>query len=372
MNPIKACDCDIDVDKTIAKVNEVLRSGWVSGSGPVCKQFEEKVANYHGMKHGISCSSGTAAIHLALAGMGITRGDEVIMSAFAPIFCSNPVFWCGARPVLVDVDSDTLCIDANKIEERITPKTKAIMAIHMYGHSCDMDAIDELADAYGLEVLEDAAEAHGAMYKNKKCGSMGDVSIFSYYSNKLTRSGCGGMVLTNDDDIVEEVWRLRSHYSGEGEWKFKHDKIGFNYRLSDVLAAIGLVDMDRLDANVQARRKNANLYLKYLHDMEGIKLPVERFGCFNTYWMYNIIFDIGVYKSLNRQEVMNHMAGLGIETRPSFFPVHWQPCYGDYFIGESYPVSEYVGLYGMNLPSGNMLTEEQIEYIVDNLKDALK
>jgi len=364
MNLIKACDLnDLKTEEVISKVNEVLRSGWISASGPMCEQFEKAFAEYVGMKHCVTCSSGTTAIHLTLAAMGIGKNDEVIMPAFAPIFCSNPILWQNAVPVLVDVDKDTLCIDVSKIEEKITPKTKAIFVIDMYGHACDYDELERIAKKYNLLLIEDACESHGAEYKGRKCGTFGDVAIFSGYANKLVRMGEAGWIVTNNGKVAEEARRLRTHYSDKGEWKFRHEKCGFNYRLSDVLAAIGLVDLKYIDEHVQARRRNAKLYTKYLCDTD-LQLPVERFGCFNTYWMFNILLP----ENIKRQEVMNKLEAKGIETRPSFFPVHWQPCYKDFFKGESYPNAEYAGLHGINLPSGNSLTESQIQCVCECLK----
>ena len=354
--------------KEMEYVMDCLRTNWISSAGKYVNEFEQRFAEYIGCKYGISTTSGTTALHLALAALKIGRGDEVIVPAFtmiAPVFA---VVYTGAKPVLVDADPETWNIDVNKIEEKITPNTKAIIPVHIYGHPCDMDPIMEIAEKYNLWVIEDAAEAHGAEYKGKKVGSFGHVSCFSFYANKIITTGEGGMIVTNDEKIAERARRLKDQaYSPER--RFLHTDIGFNYRMTNIQAAIGLAQLEHIDEFVEMRRRNAYLYNSRLKDVPGITLPPEKEWAKNVYWMYSILIEENEF-GMSRDELMERLKGRGIETRTFFIPMHEQPAFLNLglFKGERYPVAERLGKQGLYLPSSTGLKKEEIEYICDVIR----
>jgi len=354
--------------KEMEYVMDCLRTNWISSAGKYVNEFEQRFAEYIGCKYGISTTSGTTALHLALAALKIGRGDEVIVPAFtmiAPVFA---VVYTGAKPVLVDADSETWNIDVNKIEEKITPNTKAIIPVHIYGHPCDMDPIMEIAEKYNLWVIEDAAEAHGAEYKGKKVGSFGHVSCFSFYANKIITTGEGGMIVTNDEKIAERARRLKDQaYSPER--RFLHTDIGFNYRMTNIQAAIGLAQLEHIDEFVEKRRRNAYLYNSRLKDVPGITLPPEKEWAKNVYWMYSILIEDEF--GMSRDELMERLKERGIETRTFFIPMHEQPAFLNLglFKGERYPVAERLGKQGLYLPSSSGLRKEDINYICQVIKE---
>jgi len=355
--------------KEMEYVMDCLRTNWISSAGKYVNEFEQRFAEYIGCKYGISTTSGTTALHLALAALKIGRGDEVIVPAFtmiAPVFA---VVYTGAKPVLVDADPETWNIDVNKIEEKITPNTKAIIPVHIYGHPCDMDPIMEIAEKYNLWVIEDTAEAHGAEYKGKKVGSFGHVSCFSFYANKIITTGEGGMIVTNDEKIAERARRLKDQaYSPER--RFLHTDIGFNYRMTNIQAAIGLAQLEHIDEFVERRRRNAYLYNSRLKDVPGITLPPEKEWAKNVYWMYSILIEENEF-GMSRDELMERLKGRGIETRTFFIPMHEQPAFLNLglFKGERYPVAERLGKQGLYLPSSTGLKKEEIEYICDIMRE---
>jgi len=351
-------------------VTECVKSGWISSSGRFIQKFEEKFSEYCGASRGISCSSGTAALHIAIESMGIGKGDEVIIPTFTMIASCNAVIYSGAKPVLVDSELETWNMDIDKIEERINDKTKAIMAVHTYGHPVDIDKLKKISDKYGIPIIEDAAEAHGAEYKGRKTGSLGNIACFSFYANKIITSGEGGMVVTNNEKWAENARSLRSHFFGEP--RFLHKKLGYNYRMTNIQAAIGLAQLEKIDEYIAARRNNARLYNKMLMNIKGIKNPPEAKWAKNVYWMYGILvekeFGIGVPK------LREDLSKKGIDTRTFFIGMHKQPAYK----GEderfpdtsgSYPVSDYLEKNGFYLPSSSHLTKEEIGRIVDAIKN---
>jgi len=350
---------------------ECVRTGWISSKGKFVNQFEEKFAEYIGVKHAIAVSSGTAALHLALAALDIQPGDEVIMPTFTMIACANAAKYLGAKPVLVDSEISTWNIDPNKIEEKITKKTKAIMVVHIYGHPADMDPIIKIAKKYNLYVVEDAAEAHGAEYKGKKVGGIGDVGCFSFYANKIITTGEGGMVTTNDDEIAEKVRKLRDQgYNPSLRKWLVHDIVGYNYRLTNLQAAIGLAQLERIEVFINRHRENAHYYNSLLKDIPGITLPPEMPWAKNVYWMYTCLINEEI-TGVTRDEVIQMLETYGIDSRATFLPIHMQPPYKNYYSQEKYPIAEMLGKRGINLPSGNTLTKIEIEYIVDILKELL-
>jgi perosamine synthetase len=352
--------------KELEYVAECIKTNWISSKGKYIVEFEEKFSRYCGAKYGIATCNGTAALHLALASLGIKPGDEVIIPSFTMIATANAVTYTGAKPILVDSEMKTWNIDPNKIEEKITNRTKAIIVMHTYGHPVDMDPILEIAEKHGIYVIEDAAEAHGAEYKGRKVGAIGDVGCFSFYANKIITTGEGGMVVTNDEKIAE-MCRLLRDQAFEKK-RFVHRYIGFNYRMTNLQAAVGVAQMEIIDKSVETRRRNARLYNSLLETVDGIVLPPEAPWAKNVYWMYTILVENSF--GISRDELMDYLMKKGIETRPTFYPMHLQPVYKNQYCGEKYPVAEYLGKHGINLPSANTLTREQIEYIVESIISA--
>lgn len=350
-------------------VKECLDTNWISSKGYFIKEFENKFAEYIGVKYGVTTTSGTTAIHLALASLGIGKGDEVIVPTFTMVGSVFPIIYCGAKPVLVDSEPETWNIDVDKIEEKITTNTKAIMVVHIYGHPCDMQAIMEIAEDHNLYVIEDAAEAHGAEYKGRKVGSFGDVSCFSFYANKIITTGEGGMLLTDEKKIYERANMLKD-MAFTKERRFLHYEIGYNYRMTNLQAAIGLAQLERIDEFVEARRRNARLYNKLLRDVEGITLPPEKEWAKNVYWMYSILINKEKF-GMSRDELMKRLGEKRVETRPFFVPMHQQPVFRrlGLFRDEKYPVAERLSSEGLNLPSSSSLTEKDIYLIVNKIKE---
>lgn len=350
-------------------VLDCLRSNWISSIGHYVNEFEKQFAAACGTTYGVSCSNGTTALHLALLALGIGPGDEVICPDLNLIAGTNMTILAGAKPVLVDADPDTWCIDPAQIEAKITPQTKAIMAVHLYGHPCDMLPILDIARRHDLYVIEDGAEAHGAEYHGRRVGGIGDIGCFSFYGNKILTTGEGGMVVTNQGWIAERAARLRDQ-SFEPD-RFKHFDIGYNYRLSNLQAAIGLAQVERLDAKIERKREIARRYSELLGGCEGLRLPVERPNCRNVYWMYGVVIDDAF--GTPRDAVRRRLAEQGIETRAFFHPMHAQPVYergGDARypdVNGSYPVAEDLGRRGFYLPSSLGLTAEQITEVAEKL-----
>lgn len=338
----------------LENITEAVKSGWISSKGKFISEFEEKFAKYCGCNHGIATSNGTAALHLALKALGIKNGDEVIVPTLSFIATANAVTYCGAKPVFVDSDPNYWCMDPEKIEEKITMNTKAIIPVHLYGHPCDMDAIIAIAREHDLYVVEDAAEAHGAEYKGKKVGSFGDISCFSFFANKIITTGEGGMCLTDNYGLAERMKILRDHGMNPNK-KYWHDVVGFNYRMTNMQAALGVAQLGRIEKIIEIKRSNANLYNSLLQDVNSITLPPEEDWARNVYWMYSILTD----HRICRDDVMNKLSGEGIDSRPFFYPIHIMPPYRK----GCYPIAEVLSKIGISLPSSTKLKREEIEKI---------
>jgi perosamine synthetase len=347
-------------------LNECVSSNWISSQGEFVERFEEAFAAAVGCRRGVACSSGTSALHLALSALGIGEGDEVIVPAFTMIATANAVRYTGAEPVLVDAEPETWNIDASRIEDRITPRTRAIVVAHIYGHPADMDTIAEVARRHGLYLVEDAAEAPGATYLGRPVGALGDVAAFSFYANKIVSTGEGGMVTTNDPRIAEAARRLRDHAFSD-ERHFWHAYLGYNYRMSNLQAAVGLAQTERFDELVARRRANQRRYGARLAHIAGLRLPAERAGVRSVYWMYGLLVDESF--GMSRDELRLWLAGRGVETRTFFIPIHLQPIYFERFQAERFPVAESLCQQGLYLPSGPRLTDEQIEYVARQIKN---
>ena len=351
-------------------VTDCIKTNWISSMGDYVIKFEDTFSSYCDAKYGIAVCNGTVAIHLALEALGIGKGDEVIIPSFTMIATANAVMYSGAKPALVDSEMKTWNVDVNKIEEKITDKTKAIIPVHTYGHPVDMDKIMILAKRHGLFVIEDAAEAHGAEYKGKRVGGLGDIGCFSFYANKIITTGEGGMLVTNNEEIAQKSKLLRNQALIKKR-RFMHEEMGFNYRFTNVQAAIGLAQAEKADELVQDRINNAKRYNESLKDIEGIILPPQAEWAKNVYWMYSILIedDVGMDAAIVQEELMEK----GIETRPFFYPMHMQPLFkgkDERFPDTSreYPVAEELSRKGINLPSSNTLKDEEIKQVVEALK----
>lgn len=352
-------------------VSECIRTGWVSSAGRFIEAFEEGWAAYCGMKYGVAVSNGTAALQVAVACLDLRPGDQVIMPTFTIISCAQAVTYNGGVPVLMDSEPDTWCMDVSRIEARLTPRTRAIMAVHIYGHPVDMQPIWELASRHHLVVIEDAAEAHGADYRGKKCGGLGDLSCFSFYANKIITTGEGGMVLTNDAAHAATARRLRD-LCFRPERRFYHTQLGHNFRLTNMQAALGLAQMERVDELVARKRWIGQTYTQRLRDIPGLQLPVEKPWAKNVYWMYGIVVDEGT--GMDATELARRLQAGGVQTRPFFLGMHEQPVFLErgLFQGERYPVAERLARQGLYLPTGLSLTEEQIDRVCSAVSEALQ
>ncbi|GEM_PF-136307 len=351
-------------------VLDAFDTNWISHEGKYAPLFEEAFSKYCGVRHGIITTNGTNALHLALVSLGIKEGDEIIIPDFTMISSAFSVCYTGAKPVFVDADKETWNIDVDKIEEKITPKTKAIMAVHIYGHPCEMDKILEIARKHNLRVIEDAAEVHGAEYNGKKCGSIGDIACFSFYANKIITTGEGGMVITNDEELAKKC-RSYKDLCFNTDWprKYLHEDIGFNYRASNLTAAIGLAQTEKIDDYVTIRRKNHQTYYDLLKDVEGLSFQIEKTNSKNVYWMNGVVIDRAKF-GISRDELLEKLRKEKIGARPFFNGMHRQPALKKFGceVSGDYPVSDWLADNGLYLPSGSNLREEEIVEVCEVIK----
>ncbi len=341
-------------------LNECIDSGWVSSEGPFIERFENAFASKMGRKYGIAVSNGSVALDTAMIALDIKKGDEVIMPAFTIICCASAITRLGATPVLVDSEPNTWNIDVSKIEEKITPRTKAIMVVHIYGIPVDMDKVIFLAKKYNLKIIEDAAEQHGQYYKNKPVGSFGDISCFSFYPNKHITTGEGGMIATDNVELAERCRSLRN-LCFQTKRRFVHDELGFNYRLTNLQAALGLAQLEKMDEFVEKKRRIGQLYNELLSDVKNIQLNIpETKYAKSIYWVYGVVLDDDVPFDGTEAIIRLHKKGVG--ARPFFWPMHEQPVFRKMglFKNDIHPVSERIARRGFYLPSGLGLNEKQI------------
>jgi perosamine synthetase len=353
-----------------ASVMQALRSGWISGAGPQIEAFEAGWAAYCGRKHGIAVANGSVALQVAIALLDLQPGDEVILPSFTIISCAWPIVLANATPVLVDADPRTWTIDVGRIEQRITPRTRAIMPVHIYGNPVDMQPLVDLAERYGLDIVEDAAEAHGAEYRGQRIGSFGAISCFSFYANKLVTTGEGGMLLVDDDELAARARRMRNLGFQPGR-RFVHAELGFNFRLTNMQAALGVAQVERIEEIVARKRAMGKAYSQRLSQFSGLELQVEQPGSRCVYWMYGLI--VREEAGLDATELALRLGQRGIETRPFFLGMHEQPVLRErgLFAGQTYPVTERLARQGLYLPSGLGLTESQIDRICQAVREAL-
>lgn len=354
----------------IKYVTDAVSTGWISSSGSYVSKFEEAFSSYCGVKYGVAVCNGTVAIHLALAALGIGKGDEVIIPSFTMIATAFAVCYTGAIPVFVDADKDTWNIDVTKIEEKITSKTKAIIPVHIFGNPCDMTKICELAKKYELYIIEDAAEAHGAEYDGKKTGSFSDIASFSFFANKNLTTGEGGMVITDNEVYFKNCRYFKNMcFPVDAPRVYSHEDIGFNYRMSNLHAAIGLAQVEKADEYRAMRIKNAQRYMKNLSDCPGIIFQKDQPNGLNVHWMNTIVINPSEYGH-SKDELINHLKDNGIDTRLLFVSMNHQKSLKDYGCDCSgnYPVTDWLTENGFYLPSASNLTEKEIDFICDVIK----
>jgi perosamine synthetase len=351
-------------------LGECIDTGWVSSDGPFVTRFEDDFSQYIGKKHGIAVANGTAALEVALYAAGVSEGDEVILPTFTIISCAIAVIRLGAIPILVDCEADTWNMNVSLVEEKISSKTKVIMPVHIYGHPVDMDPLMALAKQYNLLVIEDAAEVHGAEYKGRRCGSIGDLSSFSFYANKLITTGEGGMVLTDDDEYAARAKSYRNLCLNNQD-RFTHHELGFNYRMTNIQAALGVAQLERIDEIVALKRELGMYYEHKLNAIDGIRFQIEKSWAKTVYWMYSIQLDESL--SIDAKFVMQKLGDKGIGTRPFFRGLHDQPILKKLGLidNEVFPIADAAYKFGLYLPSGMTLTKEQIDTVCIELNTVL-
>jgi len=364
-------------DDDRSNVMDCVSTGWISSTGRYIDQFEREWAGYCGMRHGITVSNGTTALQVAVDALRLGPGDEVILPSFTIISCALAVVRAGATPVVVDCDPETYCMDLGQTAAAITPRTKAIMPVHMYGHPVDMDSIMELADKHGLAIIEDAAQAHGCEYASRRdgknswrrCGGFGTLSVFSFYANKLITTGEGGMVLTSDDDLAVRCRSLRNLCFTPR--RFQHEELGYNYRLTNIQAAMGAAQVRRMDQILARKRRMGALYNELLADLPLLRLPVARDWARINYWMYAIMLD--EKSGMDAFALAASLKAKGVETRPFFSGMHQQPVFHrlGLFRDVKLPITERLYRQGLYLPSGLALTEEQIRAVAVGVHEVL-
>jgi perosamine synthetase len=358
---IPVAEPDLDF-RELEKVTDCVKSGWISSIGSYVTEFEECFSRFCEAKYGISCSNGTTALHLSLLALGIGPGDEVICPTLSFVATANSIGYMGAKPVFVDSEPETWNMDPDKVRSKISSRTKAIIVVHLYGHPANLDPILELAEPKRIAIIEDAAEAHGAFYRGRRVGSFGKLSCFSFYGNKVITTGEGGMVVTQDLKLAERIKLLRDH-AMDSKRRYWHPEVGYNYRLTNLQAALGVAQLEKIEKFLKIRRENAKLYARLLKNVEGLTLFPEASWAQPVYWMVSVL--IGKEFGITRDALAVKLKERGIDTRPFFIPMHQLPPYQE---SEEYPVAEDLSQRGLNLPSSTRLTSEDIEYIVQMLR----
>ncbi|MFA0832429.1 MAG: DegT/DnrJ/EryC1/StrS family aminotransferase [Methanobacterium formicicum] len=352
-------------DEEIKNVTDAVKSGWVSSQGQFVKQFEHDFAKYHNTKFGLSTSNGTNALHLALKSIGIKKHDEVIVPSLTFVATANAVKYCNANPIFADSNPEYWCIDPEDVASKVNKRTKAIIPVHLFGHPCDMDFIMDIAEDNDLYVIEDAAQAHGSEYKGKKVGRFGDISCFSFFGNKTITTGEGGICITSNQDLADSMFLLRDHGMNPKK-RYWHDDIGFNYRMTNLQAALGVAQLKKLDDFVSKKRQIANVYKSELKDLETeekVILHPEMNWAKCNYWTFSILIRSGF--KISRDDLISFLLKREIDSRPFFFPMHILPPYKNNL---SLPCAETLSRIGISLPSSTKLDLEEVKIISENLK----
>ena len=356
-------------EEEIAAVVAALRRGEISGSfGTAIPDFEEGFAAFSGCRYGVAVTSGTTALHLAIAALDLKPGDEVLLSSSTNIATALAIIYANAIPVPVDSERETWNLDLDLIEGLITPRTRAIIPVHLFGHPVDMDRLNQIAKKHNLIVIEDCAEAHGAKCRGRVVGSFGDMNCFSFYANKVITTGEGGMITTNDAALAERLRLLRNlAFTTPRYW---HQHAGFNFRMTGFQAAFGVAQLKKIDGIIEKKRTVARRYSQALAHVPGLKLPAEKDWAFNVYWMYALT--VSRDYPLSRNQLMTHLKALGIDTRTFFCPMNQQPCLQERpgYRAVACPVADEIWETGLYLPSSTTLTEDQIATVCDEIARA--
>ena len=356
-----------DIEKKY--INDCLNTSFI-GQGPYIKNLEEKFSSFVNCKYGITTTSGTTALHLACATLGIKKNDQVLVSSSTNMACAFAIDYCGAIPIPIDIEKDTWQMDVSKIEEKINDNTKAIMVVHLFGHPVDMDPVIELANKYKLKIIEDCAESHGVEYKGKKVGSIGDIGAFSFFANKTITCGEGGMVVTNSPELAEKAKSLKNLSYGKIN-KFMHEDIGFNYRLPNISAALGLGQFENIQTVFKDKERIYKRYKNNLEKIKGVNIPKVRDWVTNyIMWVFNLYLDDNF--PISRDELTKKLKEKNIDTRDAFIPINQQKILIDkynLFKESDCPNSNYIMKNGFYLPSGNTITNEEIDFVCDVIQE---
>lgn len=345
-------------------VLDCLDSTWISSNGKYIEQFENSFSKFCRVKHALCCSNGTVALHLALLALGVGPRDEIIVPTLTFVATANAVSYCGATPVFIDSEPETWNLDTALIEAKITPRTRGIIVVHLYGHPVDMDPVLAVAKKHGLFVIEDAAQAHGAEYKGQRVGSLGDIATFSFYGNKIITSGEGGMVVTNDDSLAQKV----RQFKGQGmdiERRYWFPIIGYNYRMTNIAAAIGLAQLEKVDWHIQRHIEVASWYQRQLQGIPGLTWQIKKEWARHVNWMFSVVLD--EKSGLAGSTVAEALKQQGIETRPVFHPMHTLPPYRVINNEQHFPVAERLAAQGLNLPTWARLSREDVGFVCQAL-----
>lgn len=358
-------------DNTLPLVKECIETGWISSEGRFIGEFERKWAAYCGVKHGVAVSSGTTALQVAMQALQLAPGSEIIVPSYTIISCIIAILETDCVPVLVDCEQDTWNLNLDQVQEKITPRTRAVMPVHMFGHPVDMRRLNAIARTHNLRIVEDAAESHGAELEGRRVGSFGDMACFSFYANKIITTGEGGMVVTDNSVLAERLRSLRN-LCFRRDRRFLHTEIGHNYRLTNLQAAVGVAQVERIEAHIAKKRLMAQHYRERLSDLSHIALPVERPWAKNVYWMYGLVLSDEV--PFDAVEFASKLLTRGVDTRPFFLGMHEQPALHDkgLFRGETYPVTERIARRGLYIPSGLTISEADIDYVCNSIRAVLK
>ncbi len=365
-------------NQELANVIDCVQSGWISSSGKYIEQFEAAWAKECGVDFGVAVSNGSVALDIAIEALNLNVGDEIILPTFTIISCVSAVLRSGAVPVLIDSEPETWGMDVSQVAAKITSKTRAIMAVHIYGHPVDMDPLLELADRHNLVIIEDAAEVHGAEYLSqreqhsgvwRRCGGIGHLATFSFFANKLITTGEGGMIVTNDRQLAEKLRGLRN-LCFRTPRRFYHTELGHNFRMTNMQAALGVPQVSRLDEIVLRKREIAARYSSRLKKIKLLQLPIEKVWAKNVYWVYGIVLDDKV--EFDAKEFSRRLAADGVETRPFFLGMHSQPVFHDRDLfcnaSDKYPVADRIAERGLYVPSGLAITDMQIDHVCDAIE----
>lgn len=353
-------------------VSRAIERTEISGTaGEFISRFENNFAFYCECKFGVATTSGTTALHLALATLGIGTGDEVLVATFTNMATFFAVLYQGAKPIPVDIEEDTWNLNPALLEEKITSRTKAIIVVHIYGHPVDMDSVFEIAKKYNLFVIEDAAEAHGALYKGKKIGSLSDIACFSFYANKILTTGEGGIITTNNEELSKRARILQSLAYGK-ESRFMHTAIGFNYRMTNLQAAVGCAQLENIEKVIEMKRNMAAFYKNELGVVEDLQLPVEKQYAKNVYWMYLVV--LRGKSEGKRKQVMAELGQRGIQTREAFTPANMQTIFIEKKLmnKDMCPVANRIGANGFYIPSGPKISKEELFFVTSQVRKILK